>query len=355
MVLNSDFSQFTENTAQENLDATTSHEYVHAVQNGYGDPTEEDAMWYESVAAYFEDEMNDASNTANLYLWPETTNCLGEWPNGGNPGGISQYSNFIFFRHVAENTGGANVANGGENTIQQLWANIGAGQTGLQAMNNALLAATPATNLNDAFHNYGIAVKGSKACGAGYSAPYCFEEGAQYVASNSELPANQISIDASPATETGTVSEHYAINYVGLPNTGTYTIQLDNTAASGVGELRGSVVCDTGSSYAITPLSAVVGNGESATAGIDATACTAGVTLVITNQGTTPNVEPPANACSAASRAITPYRVAVTNTTTAVAVQSVVVSTSAQSLAIITLLSVLMLGSALALNFKRRS
>ncbi len=327
MVLNADFSQFPENTPLENLDATTSHEYVHAVQNGYGDPgvddAEEDILWYESVAAYFEDEMNDAANTANLYLWPETTNCLGDWPKGGDPFGISEYSNFIFFRHLAENTGGANVADGGENTIQQLWVNIGAGQSGLVALNNALQAATPATTLDDAFHNYSIAVKSSKSCGGGYDAPYCFEEGATYVASNGDLPPAQGTISTSPDSYAGSVSDHYAINYVALPDSGQYTVSLDNTAGSGIGVLRASVVCDTGAGYDVTPLSADVSAGQSASASIDAASCSAGVTLVISNIGTTPGVEPPADACTEASRATTSYNVSVANTTTNVALGDV--------------------------------
>lgn len=333
MVLNADFSQFPENTPLENLDATTSHEYVHAVQNGYGDPesngAEEDILWYESVAAYFEDEMNDSANTANLYLWPRTTNCLGEWPNGGDPYGISEYANFIFFRHLAENTGGANVADGGENTIQALWANIGAGQTGLDALDNALMAATTATTLPDAFHDYSIAVKGSKSCGGDYAAPYCFEEGDTYVATGEPRPGNQGSIESSPNSFAGSVNDHYAINYVGLPDSGQYTVSLENTAASGIGLLRASVVCDTGAGYDVTHFSADLAATQSGSVGIDANSCTSGVTLVISNIGTTPGVEPSANACPATSRAATTYNVSVANATTNVALGDV--ATNAQA------------------------
>ena len=321
MVLNSDFSQFSGNTAQENLDATTSHEYVHSVQFGYGDPQNNDAMWFESTAAYFEDEMSDAANTANLYLWPTTTNCMGEWPNDAAPDGVSQYSAFLFFRHVAENAGGANAANTGENVIQQLWENIGQDQIGLVAMDNALNAASPSTNMNDAYHNYAIAVRKSKSCTGGHTAPYCFTEGDEYLASNDTPPPAQGSIAASPGSYSGSVNEHYATNYVDLPTTGTFLVSLQNTATDGVGQLRGSLVCDTGSALNVYPLSQIAANGQSATLNINGGNCPSGLFLTITNQGTTAGTEPAAGSCPA-SRAATNYTVTL-GTATAVDMQEI--------------------------------
>ena len=280
MVLNDNFSLFSEG-AQAALDATTSHEFVHAIQYAYGDAgTDEDDMWYESSAAYMEDEIFDDANSDYLYLWPEVSNCLGEWPNNSAPYGVSQYSNFLFFRHVAEHNGGVGIAGGGEDVMQHFWENVGAGQAQLIAYNNALVAE--GTNLADAFHDYAIAAKFSKACGAGYAAPYCFEEGADYASSVGELPAVQDSIAAIPGSSTGSVQNNYAINWVTLPTNSTYQVTLHNTAAGG--QLRGSLVCDTGSTFKIAPFAALVGAGESTTIGaFDATGCT-DVVAVISNQ-----------------------------------------------------------------------
>jgi len=288
MVLNDDFSQFGAPGAQGNLDATTSHEYVHAIQFGYGDPDpSEDGMWYESVAAYMEDEIFDSANSAYQYLWPVVESCMGEWPDNGPPGGVSQYSNFLFFRHVSEHNGGTNSAGGGEDVAQQLWKNIGAGQAQLDAMNNALsVEGTDSNNLNDAFHKYAIAAKGSKACGAGYPAPYCFEEGAAHLASKSgTLIANHGTVAANPGSYTGSIRDHYAINFVGLPNSGTYKVSLQNTASGG--ELRGTVVCDTGSTYNITAFPAVASASQTTEIGsFNATGCSS-VVAIITNQAKT--------------------------------------------------------------------
>ncbi len=282
MVLNDDFDQFPEPTAQASLDATTSHEFVHAIQNGYGDPDPyEDAMWYESGAAYMEDEIFDNANSDYSYLWPEVENCLGEWPNNGNPGGISQYSNFLFFRHVAEHNGGTNVAGGGEDVMQHFWENVAAGQDALIAYNNAL--GTEGTNLPDAFHKYAIAAKFQKGCSGGYAGDYCFEEGPDYVTFMSGLPPVHGSIAANTGTYNGSIKNHYAVNWVTLPTSGSpYQVTLSNTAAGG--QLRGSLVCDTGSAFTITPFAAVVGAGASSNiASFSATGCTS-VVAVITNQ-----------------------------------------------------------------------
>lgn len=281
MVLNSDFSKFPEGT-QGALDGTTSHEFVHSIQFGYGDAGEEqeDGMWYESSAAYLEDDIFDDSNSQYQYLWPPITSCLGEW--SGNV-----YTNFLFFRHVAEHNGGTNVAGGGEDIMQQFWANVAAGEDGLIAYNNALVAeGTDSNNLPDAYHKYAIAAKFSKACGAGYESPYCFEEGAAYVtAQNNELIPAQGTIESNTGSYNGDVEDNYATNYVSLPTSGSYSATLNNS--SGGGELRGSLVCDTGSAFNITAFPDVAGNGNSTKIdSFDASGCTS-VVAVITNQAQT--------------------------------------------------------------------
>jgi hypothetical protein len=281
MVLNDNFSLFPEG-AQGALDATTAHEFVHAIQNGYGDPgAREDAMWYESSASYMEDEVFDDVNSNYYYLWPVVSNALGAWPNGGAPGGVSEYSNFLFFRHVAEHNGGVNTAGGGEEIMQRFWENVAAGQAALTAYSNALVAA--GTTLADAFHRYAIAARFSKSCGAGYAAPYCFKEGAAYVAFEGSLPSIQGSIAANPGVFAGRIRNQYAANWVNLPTAGSpYQVTLHNM--SGGGQLRGSLVCDTGSAFTITPFPSVVGAaGSTAINSFNATGCVT-VAAVLTNQ-----------------------------------------------------------------------
>lgn len=315
MVLNNDFDQFPEDTAQAALDATTSHEFVHSIQNGYGDAGSlEDDMWYESSAAYMEDEIFDDANSDYLYLWPVVSNCLGEWPNNSAPGGISQYSNFTFFRHVAEHNGGVGIAGGGEDVMQSFWENVGAGQAALTAYNNAL--TTEGTNLPDAFHEYAIAVAFSKACGAGYADPYCLEEGSDYETFAGELPDVQGSIASVPGSFAGSVKNNYAINLVDLPVSGAYQVTLTNTAAGG--QLRGSLVCDTGSSFTVAPFATVIGTGGTTTIGaFDTTDCTRAV-AVITNQEQTAG-----NPASCTSQGYTLALSAVTARNSSVAQQSV--------------------------------
>ena len=281
MVLNDDYSPFFEGT-QAALDATTAHEFVHSIQYGYGDagPNEDD-MWYESSAAYMEDEVFDSSNSNYLYLWPVVSNSLGQWPNNSSPFGISQYSNFLFFRYAAEQTGGPNVAGGGEDVMQRFWENVAAGQAALTAYDNAL--DTKGKNLADLFHNYAIAARFSKACGAGYAAAYCFEEGADYVAAAEAPTPIQGSITTNTGAFTGSINNHYAANWIDLPlSASPYRVTFSNTATGG--QLRGSLVCDTGSAFTVTPFASVIGAGGSTSINsFNTNGCTKAV-AVITNQ-----------------------------------------------------------------------
>ncbi|MCX6046416.1 MAG: hypothetical protein NT075_15020, partial [Chloroflexi bacterium] len=139
------------------------------------------------------------------------------------------------------------------------------------------------TNLPDAFHKYAIAAQFEKGCTGGYAGDYCFKEGPAYTTFVGSLPPVQGSIAANPGTFNGSINNNYAINWVGLPTTGSpYQVTLNNTAAGG--QLRGSLVCDTGSALTITPFAAVVGAGVSTVLNsFNASGCTR-VVAVITNQ-----------------------------------------------------------------------
>lgn len=89
----------------------------------------------------------------------------------------------------------------------------------------------------------------------------------------------------------GTIEDDYALNWVALPLPGQpYNIGLRNTSPGG--ELRASVVCDTGTILDIHPFPAALEAGESDMLDFDPTGCASAV-LVITNQARTPNTNNP--------------------------------------------------------------
>ncbi len=120
-----------------------------------------------------------------------------------------------------------------------------------------------------------------------YVYPYCFEEAAGYLSTGG---ANAVhgSIATAGGSYNGSVQDNYALNWIGLPTSGgPYTVTLQNTSAGG--QLRGSVVCDTGSALIVTPLPAVVGAGVSTSlANFNPSGCSS-VVAVLTNQSQTAN------------------------------------------------------------------
>ena len=201
---------------------TAAHEYVHAIQNGYGDPDPvSDTLWWESVAAYMEDEVLDASNDNYQYLWPKWNESLGQWPADNH------YADWILFRYAAEHNGGTNVAGGGEDVIQDIWKGIAASKWGVVAFDDALV--TEGTTLADTFHDFAVASRFMKTCPA--SDPYCYEEADGYVTYKGGTPDNDDSIAAVPGSYSGSIKDNYAINWVGLPTSGgPYNVTLNNTA-----------------------------------------------------------------------------------------------------------------------------
>lgn len=278
MVLNSNYSGFP-GGALFSLQVTTAHEFTHSIQFGVGDPApDEDLMWLESTAAYAEDEVYDNANDNYQYLYPDFNSCLGQYT--GN-----EYSNWLFFRYVAEASGGANKAGGGEDVIQGLFQNVAQGQSAMNALNNVL--SPRCSSLADIFHSYAIASKFMKTCPTG--APYCFEEGSAYISAKGGLPGLHGSITGVGGSFNGSVKDHYGLNWVGLPTSGTYSISLQNT---GGGQLRASIVAETASGLTVTHMPAIVGMGNSTT--LPAYQVPAGATkvvAVITNQSQ-PSADP---------------------------------------------------------------
>ena len=280
MVLNNDYSGFP-GTPQKALDATTAHEFNHSIQFGFGglsgSNTPDDAF-VEGGATWMEDEVFDAANDNYNYLWPTFTMCMGEYTN-------SPYDYWITWRGLTERYG-TGSADAGEQVVQDFWEETSKG-TGhnLSAMNTALV--NKGTNLADAYHAYAIAAKFNKTCGGSYVYPYCFEEAAGYLATGGATTV-QGSIATVGGSYSGSVADNYALNWISLPTSGgPYTVTLQNTTAGG--QLRASVVCDTGSALSVTPLPAVVGAGASSSlGGFNPSGCSS-VVAVITNQSQTAN------------------------------------------------------------------
>lgn len=277
LVLNSDYSGL---GGQAGLDATTAHEFNHAIQYGYGalnGTNAPDIVLVEGSTTWMEDEVFDYANDNYNYLWPDFTLCMGQYPSSASP-----YSYWITFRGMVERYG-PGVVGGSEQVMQDFWEETSK-NTGdnLTALNTAL--TTRGTTLADAYHAYAVAVKFNKACGGGYVYPYCLEEGPAYVAKKGATTVHG-SIGAIGGSYTGNLVDNYTLNWVSLPTGGPYAVTLQNTSAGG--QLRGSVVCDTGLALNVTPLPTVVGTGSVSTLMYFDPAGCSSVVAVLTNESQT--------------------------------------------------------------------
>jgi hypothetical protein len=281
MALNDDYSGFP-SPPQASLDATTAHEFNHSIQFGYGALTganAPDLAFVEGGATWMEDEVFDGANDNYNYLWPDFTDDMGSYS-------ASPYPYWIVFRALTERYG-TGVAGGGEDVMQRFWEatsknsgdNLTAMQTGL---------AGEGTTLATAYHEAAIALKFQKGCVGGYVYPYCLQEAAGYVAKAGPNAAHR-TIASVGGNVIGSVPDNYSLNWVALPTSGPYNVTLQNRSTQG-GQLRGSVVCDTGSALTVSPLPAVVGPDAFTTlTGYSPSGCTQ-VVLTVTNQAqTSPN------------------------------------------------------------------
>jgi hypothetical protein len=280
MVLNDNYSGFP-SSPQNSLDSTTAHEFNHSIQYGYGALTggnAPDIAFVEGGATWMEDEVFDGADDNYNYLWPDFDIDMGQYI-------ADPYPYWITFRGMTE-LYGTGVAGRGEQVMQDFWEDVSK-QThlGLNAMNHAL--TNRGTSLAAAYHAYAIAVKFSKTCGGSYVLPYCFEEGAGYVAEAGLPPitGHGGAIASIGSSFSGSVRDNYALNWVRLPTASTYSVTLSNTSAGG--RMRATIACDTGSSLQLKPMPAVVGPANSTTLSwFDANGCSS-VVAVITNQSQT--------------------------------------------------------------------
>ncbi len=279
MVLNRNYDPFP-GTPQQALDATTAHEFNHSIQFGYGALTGANApddSFVEGGATWMEDEVFDMSNDNYNYLWPDFNICMGQYTP-------LPYRYWITFRGLTERYG-TGMASGGEQVMQDFWelTSQSASSNMLSALNTALV--NKGTNLADAYHAYAIAVKFNKQCGGGYVYPYCFEEGADYVSTKGATPLDG-NINTVGNSYNGNIADNYSLNWIQLPTSGgPYPVTLQNTSSGG--QLRGSVVCHTGSALNISPLPATVGPGSSTSlSNFNPAGCNS-VVAVVTNQAQT--------------------------------------------------------------------
>jgi hypothetical protein len=301
MVLNRDYSSFP-GTPKTALDATAAHEFNHAIQYGIGALNGlnlPDPVFIEAGATWVEDETFDDANDNYNYLWPMFSSCMGNY-------NYSPYSYWITFRGMLEPYG-TGISGGGEDIMQTFWEltsqNVA---SNLSAMGQAL--ALRGTTLANAYHNYAVAVKFNRPCRGGYVRPYCLEEGPEYVAAAGASNVHG-TLRTVGSYYSGSLQDNFALNWVRLPeNAGMYDITLRNT--SGGGALRGSVVCDTGSSLRVHPLEDIVGSENAITlANFDSTGCTS-VVIVLTNQAMT--AENPSSCISRAYQILTTPRIVPT-------------------------------------------
>jgi hypothetical protein len=281
MVLNNDYSSFP-GISQAAMDATTAHEFNHSIQYGLGALSGlnvPDPDFIEGGATWMEDEVFDNANDNYYYLWPQFNQCMGEYT-------FSPYPYWITLRGMVEQYG-TGIPGGSEDVMQAFWELTSQNAaSNLNAMDQAL--TSKGTSLAAAYHNYAIAVRFRKACVGSIAYPYCLEEGPNYpplpIFMNGSINhGNIIDINGSYS---GSLQDNYALNWIGLPNSGNpYDVTLSNTASGG--HLRGSVVCDTGTTLSITPLPAIVGASQSTILYNYNPAGCSSIVLVLTNQSQT--------------------------------------------------------------------
>jgi hypothetical protein len=278
MVLNADYRGFP-SPPLRSLQSTAAHEFNHSIQFGEGALTgigAPDLVFTEGITVMMEDEVFDRSNDNYYYLWPTLGPSMGAYPET-----YGVYSYWVVFRAMVERYGHG-IAGGGQLVARKFWETTSKENAGnLAAMELAL--NTEGTTLADAFHNAAISIRFSAKCGGGYVYPWCLKEGNGYIETAGSV-RNDGRITNVGQGLSAAVRDDYAAFFVGLPSDqmNPYDITLSNDATAG--ELRGSVVCDTGSDLQVNALSQVAGAGEQATLNtFDSSGCTK-VVLVITNE-----------------------------------------------------------------------
>lgn len=291
ITLNSDFS-FASNR-QAALDATTAHEFFHAIQFGMGVIEPETLvsnpqigpipLFSEAAATLMEDEVADSSNDNYNYLWPNLKICLGDDHIDPTQRNVMPYRYWVLLRGMTERYGHT-LPGGIEQWLQDvLIANSRDRLVFLDAYQQAFV--NRGTTLADAFHNAAITISERKQCGGGYGYPTCFSEAIAYNAYGAlrSLQGADATLSGINSSFSGSLPDNFTAGWLNLPKTSSkYKVQLVNTSAGG--EFHASLVCDTGSALQVTALSSLVIAGQQAASPSFSSAGCNSVLLVITNQ-----------------------------------------------------------------------
>jgi hypothetical protein len=282
MVLNNNFEE-TGSDPLKAAQATIAHEFNHSIQYGYTDLFNSNSSgiapnfaFIEGGATWIEDEVFDSSNDNYNFLWLSFSDSL-SFPS-------ERYHHWITFRGLTERFG-SGIAGGSEQVMQDFWENISKGSSSeIEALDLAL--QNKGTNLSDAFQAYAIAVKYNKPCIGNYFYPYCIEEGADYVDYAGETNVHHEMEGAG--IYSSSLRGGYSIKWIGLPASGNYNVKINNT--SQFGELRASIVCDTGAKFVIQEFPNIVRGTEfSSINGFNTNNCISS-TVVIVNQDISPSI-----------------------------------------------------------------
>ena len=259
MVLNTNFDPFP-GTPTQALQATVAHEFMHAIQFGWGvldgGRFMPDGVFVEGGATWMEDEVFDTANDSYNYLWPVFDDDMGDYQ--GRPTS-SPYDYWVTWRGLTE-PHGTGVGGGGEDVFQRFWELTSRNQaSNLEALDQAL-GQVRNISLGPAYHAYAIAVKFAKPCGGGYAPPYCLEEGPAYAAAARQGSLAPHATVGFGQAHQATLQDNYALHWIALPTGTRFQVALRNT--SGGGRFRASVACDTGTGLVIVPFTDVAGAGE---------------------------------------------------------------------------------------------
>lgn len=289
MGLNENYSTGFPSAPRASLDATTAHEFNHSLQFGYGalnGSNAPDLHFTEGAATWMEDEVQDASNDNYNFLYPDFESSMGEHDG-------DEYAYWLTFRGLTERFG-TNAAGAGEDVMQGFWERTSRNEPGmLTSLNDAL--GSKGSSLPRAYHDYAIAAKFVRGCGAGYALPLCFEEGDGYRTATGGQPAPTGSVGTG-STYFGSVQDNYALDWIALPTTGSYDVAVKNTSSAG-GRLRVTLACDSGAGIALAPIGTTLGPGEEGTVAGFAPGSCAQPVAAVTNESQTA-----ANPDSSASR-----------------------------------------------------
>jgi hypothetical protein len=262
-------------------------------------PNKPEPWLEEGAVVAMVDEIFPAIDAPADDLPPAWTEALGDYD--ATPAANA----WLILRGLTERFG-TGQANGAEQVIQEIFeytSGRGPGGDNLTAVDAALTAGGRNTTLAQAFHDYAIAARFLKPCGADAQLPHCFADAAAYAAKAGPRDA-QKAIAALGEKVSGEVEDDHALNWVDVP-AARADVTVSNLATAGI--LQASFACETASGLRVQPLGAAIAAGQSVLVrAVDGTGCTAPTVVITTASRTAPNpTDPPTRAYEVATSAPT--------------------------------------------------